>query len=161
MSKTIREKHHRLPDELYRGMQIVSFTACVKDRVSFFTTRELFNAFEEMLLNELTRFECGAEAYLFMPDHAHFLLCGNSDEADTLKAMRSFKQKSGYWLSRNRPSVHWQKDFYDHIIRENESLQKHIMYILNNPVRKGMVESWKEYPFKGSTSHDLDTWEPV
>ena len=53
MRKAIQEKHHRLPTELYRGTLVVSFTACVKNKVSFFTTHDRFNIFEEMLLNVL------------------------------------------------------------------------------------------------------------
>jgi len=73
--------------------------------------------------------------------------------------MRFFKQKTGFWLSRNHSTVHWQKDFYDHIVRSNEAIEKHIQYILNNPVRMGLVGNWKDHPFKGSTIHRLDEWD--
>ena len=161
MGEMIREKHHRLMDDLYRGTQVVSFTACVRNRVPFFTTQDRFTIFEEMLLDELKRFECGCEVYLFMSDHAHLLLRGESEKADVLRAMRSFKQKTGFWLSRNHASVHWQKDFYDHILRTNEAIGRHILYILNNPVRNGLVENWKDYPFKGSTVHKLNEWDSL
>ena len=97
MGEMIREKHHRLMDDLYRGTQVVSFTACVKNRVPFFTTQDRFTVFEEMLHDELKRFECGCEVYLFMPDHAHLLLRGESEKADVLRAMRSFKTEN--WCS--------------------------------------------------------------
>lgn len=154
----IREKHHRLPHDLYRGLKAVSITACVKDRVSFFTTQDRFRIFEEILLKALKRFECGADVYLFMPDHVHLLLRGESETADVLQAMRSFKQQTGFWLSRHGSPVHWQKDFYDHIFRESEATERHILYVLENPVRKGLVEDWREYPFKGTTVHILDEW---
>ena len=158
MAKMIQEKHHRLPDEFYCGLKVVSLTACVKNRTSFFTTQDRFTIFEAMLLEALQRFKCGAEVYLFMPDHAHLLLRGESETTDILRVMRSFKQKTGFWLSRNHPSVQWQKDFYDHILRNDEAIEKHILYIVNNPVRKEIVANWKEYRFKGSTMHNLDEW---
>ena len=74
--------------------------------------------------------------------------------------MKSFKQRSGFWLSQKHPQVHWQKDYFDHILRDSEDVEQHIRYILNNPVRKERVESWKDYPFKGSTIHKLDGWDP-
>ena len=157
----IREKHHRLSPEIYRGTRIVSFTACIKNRVPFFTTNDRFKNCEEMLLGTLRSFECGADVYLFMPDHVHLLLFGKTEKADALGAMKSFKQKSGFWLSRNHPSVHWQKDFYDHILRNDKAIEKHMLYILNNPLRKQLVEHWKDYPFKGSTVHNLQQWESV
>jgi REP element-mobilizing transposase RayT len=111
-----------------------------------------------MLLDALKRSECAAEVFLFMPDHTHLLLRGESEAADVLRAMRTFKQQSGFWLSLNHPSIHWQKDYYDHILRSDEAFERHIHYILNNPVRKGMVENWKDYRFKGSTTYNLDEW---
>ncbi len=161
MGKIIREKHHRLENELYRGYKIVSITACVKDRVSFFTTDDRFLTCEKILIDALKQFECGAVVYLFMPDHVHMLLRGESEKADIMRAMRSFKQKSGFWLSRDHLSVHWQKDFYDHILRNDEGIKKHVSYILNNPVRKGIVENWEKYSFKGSTIHNLKEWDAV
>lgn len=137
MNELIREQHHRLPAELYRGFHVVSFTACLKDRTAFFSTMDRFKTFEGILLAEVRRFECAAEVYLFMPNHVHTLLRGESESADVLKAMREFKRKTGYWLARNQMSVHWQKDFYDHVLRGNEEIETHIRYLLNNPVRKG------------------------
>jgi REP element-mobilizing transposase RayT len=161
MIKLVREQHHRLPEQLYRGFHVVPFTACLKNKSEFFTRTDLFKTFEGILLSEMSRFESGAEIYLFMPDHFHALLRGESESADVLKAMREFKRKTGFWLSRNYESIHWQKDFYDHILRGNEEVGTHVRYILNNPVRKGLVGSWKEYPFKGSTVHRLDEWDLV
>jgi len=155
----IREKRHRLAYEVYRGSRAVSITACVKKRVSFFTTEARFAIFEGMLLDALKKFQCEAEVYLFMPDHAHLLLRGKCETSDILGAMRAFKQKSGFWLSCHHSSVRWQKDYYDHILRSDEALEKHVFYILNNPVRKGIVENWKKYPFKGSTVYNLDDWD--
>jgi hypothetical protein len=34
-----------------------------------------------------------------------------------------------------------------------------LKYILNNPLRAGIVENWKEYKFKGSSIYNLDEWE--
>ena len=73
-----------------------------------------------------------------------------SDKSDVMKAMVSYKQKTGYWLSVNRPEIRWQKDFYDHIIRTDEKVSVQIRYILDNPVRKKLVKSWQDYPYKGS-----------
>jgi len=41
----------------------------------------------------------------------------------------------------------WQVNFYEHIVLKEESLRKIADYVLNNPVRKGIVETWNEYPF--------------
>ena len=41
----------------------------------------------------------------------------------------------------------WQRNFFDHVIRKEESLIRVAEYILQNPVRKGIVPDWGEYPF--------------
>jgi putative transposase len=96
--------------------------------------------------------------YLFMPDHLHIVLRGASDESDAYRGMRSFKQKTGYLFSKAGLGIVWQKDFYDHILRTEDDLSNHLRYILNNPVRKGLARTWKEYPLKGSSVIDLDQW---
>jgi putative transposase len=155
----IREKHHRLPLEAYRGFVHVSLTTCIRNRDSFFTTHDRFTLFEKMLVNALEKFRCGADVYLFMPDHVHLVLRGESEGADIWRAMWSFKQKTGFWLSQNHPSVRWQKDFYDHILRNDVAVERHIRYVLHNPERDGFVDDWRDYPFKGSTVHDFDEWD--
>ena len=53
-------------------------------------------------------------------------------------------------MSANKPEMRWQKDFYDHVISVHDDIAAQVKYILNNPVRKGLVPMWQEYPFKGS-----------
>ncbi|MCJ7497019.1 MAG: transposase [candidate division Zixibacteria bacterium] len=96
--------------------------------------------------------------YLFMPDHCHILLQGNDEQVNVLDTIDRFKQKTGFWLSKNYPEAYWQKDYYDHILRKEEDVKKHIRYILENPVKRNMVEDWKEYQFKGSAVYNLDEW---
>jgi len=75
-----------------------------------------------------------------------------------MRFVKNFKQNSGYWLSQNQPQVKWQKNFYDHILRRDEDVAKQVRYILENPVRKGLINNWKGYPFKGSTIYNLEEW---
>ena len=84
------------------------------------------------------------------------LISGTSNDSDILGTAVAYKQKTGFWLSRNNPGIKWQKDFYDHIIRKNESIGVQVRYILDNPVRKGLVNSWQHYPYKGSIGCDLN-----
>lgn len=155
----IQERHHRLPDEIYRGIQTVAFTLCIKGRSEYFTSSEQCIVFVDILLGSAKKFNCEIVVYLFMPDHCHFILEGIDENANALSAIKAFKQKSGYWLSQHEPEVKWQKDFYDHIIRKEENLRKQFDYILTNPVRKGLVNNWKDYPLKGSTIHDFNQWD--
>lgn len=94
-----------------------------------------------------------------MPDHLHILAEGKSEEADLWKMIVDFKQQTGYWLSKNGNGIRWQKDFYDHILREEEDVTKHMAYILDNPIRAGLARDWRDYLYKGSTLYNLHELE--
>jgi putative transposase len=154
----IKERKHRLLREAYKGSVRCAFTICVQDKRTLFSSDYIFHTMEDMLLDALVKANCAAHIYLFMPDHGHLLIEGKSEESDLWLCVVNFKRKSGYWLAGNHPLEEWQKDFYDHILRKDEELIKQVRYILGNPVRKGLVEDWKEYPYKGSTLYDFNQW---
>jgi len=159
MKQPIREKRHRLIPELYVGERVVSFTGCVKDRKKLFTNLEIFLKMEEFLLSSMKKYKCDAYIYLFMPNHFHFILTGKNERSNIKKCIDLFKQKSGFYISQNQKEYHWQKDYYDHILRKHENLIANIKYILNNPVRAGIVDYWKDYKYMGSTIYNFDNWE--
>jgi REP element-mobilizing transposase RayT len=53
--------------------------------------------------------------------------------------IRAYKAAVTLWCRRNGyPGFKWQRDFYEHIVRNDGELQRIRVYIVNNPVR------WKE-----------------
>jgi putative transposase len=153
---TIRERNHRLPRELYKGQTSASFTLCIQDKVHAFVEPQTIGIFEDILGSVVTKAQCIVPAYCFMPDHQHLIITGTSNDSDLWKAIVNYKQKTGFWLAENKPDVKWQKDFFDHIIRKDETLSTQVRYILDNPARKGIVSSWQDYPYKGSIGCKLE-----
>lgn len=39
----------------------------------------------------------------------------------------------------------WQHESYDHVVRDSEELERIVWYVLNNPVKAGLVKSWGEW----------------
>jgi putative transposase len=152
----IREKNHRLTRESYKGFVSAAFTLCIFNRKPVFTEPAIIRVFLDILIAIAKKTHCIVPAYCFMPDHLHLLIRSMSGEADLWKTVVTYKQKTGYWLSINKPEIKWQKDFYDHIIRSDEKTGTHIKYILDNPVRKGIAASWQDYPYKGSVGCSLE-----
>jgi REP element-mobilizing transposase RayT len=149
----ITEKRHRLPEEYYGGEVSVAFTLCLKGNVAAgFSLREpeIVKTFIDILTSVVTATGCIVPVYCFMPDHQHLILTGTRGDSNIWKAIINYKQKTGFWMSSNKSGIRWQKNFYDHVIRKHEDITTQIKYILDNPVRKGLVSSWQEYPFKGS-----------
>ncbi len=152
----IREKKHRLPREFYIGKISVAFTLCIKDHVRLFINPEIIPVFTDVLASVTAKSDCIVPVYCFMPDHQHVIITGTSDDSNIWKTMVLYKQKTGFWMARNRPNIKWQKDFYDHVMRKHEDIVAQVKYVLDNPVRKGLVSTWEEYPFKGSIGCSLE-----
>ena len=156
MNMKIKEKSHRLPKEFYKGEVSIAFTLCLKEGIQAFKDKEIVNVFTAMLTYASIKRDCIVPVYCFMPDHQHLVITGNKINSDIWKTIVSYKQKTGFWMSKNKIGIKWQKDFYDHVIRTHEDLASQVKYILDNPVRKGLVTSWQEHTFKGSIGCDLE-----
>ena len=152
----IRERHHRLSLDCYRGRVRVVFTMCLKRKTPIFQDEKTCDMFLKFLKQASEKHRAKNWAYVFMPDHFHFILEGESEDSNLWKATVLFKQLTGFWLLRNHPEVKWQKDFYDHVLRQDDELRKHIYYILENPVRQRLVTDWRDYLYKGALHEDLE-----
>jgi putative transposase len=68
---------------------------------------------------------------------------------DLSEVMKRFKQDFGF-LYRQRIGSQtgrvWQLRFWDHVIRDQNDMNRHIDYIHYNPVRHGLVMAAREYP---------------
>lgn len=135
----IKTKAHRLPEMAYRGVKAVSFTACIERRLRPFGDSELVGRMVEVLGTSAESAKCVIPVYCFMPDHVHLLVQGVSPASRLKVAMDQFKRRSGELLAQRFPGIAWQRNYHDHIIRHSDDLSAHVAYILNNPVRAGLV----------------------
>jgi len=99
-------------------------------------------------------------AFVLMPDHFHGLIIPGRDY-NISGVMQKIKS---LFVKRLREEVNWagtfwQKSFYDFIVFRHEKLLEKISYILQNPVRSGMVEYAKDYGFSTANKrfeNDID-----
>ena len=131
--------------------QIYFTTICIKNKINYLLNSNLAKNIIDQLKFRRNNNEIKLYAYCIMPDHIHLLLSlGESYRKNLQNWMESFKRYTSKIAKANYQINHfWQKNFYDHIIRKEESLVMIVEYILNNPVRKGMVLDWRDYPFSG------------
>ena len=80
--------------------------------------------------------------FLLMPDHLHTILTFPSPE----KRMKIIISKWKEWVAKQF-RIQWQDDFFEHRLRRDESLDEKVRYILENPVRKGLVAKPEDWPF--------------
>jgi PncC family amidohydrolase len=86
-----------------------------------------------------------AHYVLLMPDHCHALLSFPGNQ--TLEAVvREWKKYVARELG-----IQWQRDFFEHRLRGDESLRDKQEYIRQNPVRAGLVSRPEDWTF---------VWEP-
>jgi len=94
--------------------------------------------------------------YVIMPDHVH-LFAGFRPESISVSVwMKSFKNAISNTLKlATFQGPHWQKGFFDHVIRSEESYDQKWLYVRDNPVRAGLVRSADDWPYAGEISKSL------
>ena len=101
----------------------------------------------KILEDQCAMYDFFLSVYCFMPDHVHFIasLRGKRSIFDLLSAFKSRVTRDS-WAFGFKGRI-FQPRFHDHFIRTPQNFENAIRYILNNPVRKGMVRDYSEYPF--------------
>ena len=145
MKNIPQRKRIRLSKEFYgKQEQPFGIAVCTDKRIS------LSNKFQELIFESAMKDHLSKESDLMavcvMPDHIHLLMAPISKNLIDLIAEWKAYTTHLLWNEGYIGKL-WQRSFYDHALRRDEDLLKVAEYIVCNPVRKGLVESWKEYPY--------------
>jgi REP element-mobilizing transposase RayT len=84
--------------------------------------------------------------YVIMPDHIHLFVRGSHDFLLT-QWIRLLKRSLSETIVDQAP--HWQKGFFDHLIRHSESYAEKWSYVEQNPVRAGLATTPEDWPWQG------------
>jgi REP element-mobilizing transposase RayT len=95
-------------------------------------------------------------AYCYMPDHVHFLAEGKAENSDCLQFIARGKQYSGYHYKAKFGDRLWQRYRYEHTLRSDERAISVARYILENPVRAGLVSRIEDYLYSGSEVFSIE-----
>jgi len=130
---------HTTPQWVTDG-QVFFITVCCKTRntnqlCQKDSARAIFNALE--FYQGKQQWFC--RLVLLMPDHLHGLFSFPNDN-DWTKKMTSFKR-----FTAKNASIKWQDGFFDHRIRKGESISQKAEYIINNPIRAGLISDTSEW----------------
>ena len=132
----------------YRGVYRYSLTICSHAHRRLFTDQALVAAVLLEIRHAAEANDLYLLAYCFMPDHIHLVVEGRTDSADLQRFVKTWKQKTGFEYSKRTGNRLWQVGFFDHVLRSDESTERHVAYVLANPVRAGLARVG-EYPFAG------------
>jgi putative transposase len=145
---TSPERLRRLETVFVRS-PIYFVTACTSKRRKILATKVIHESFVNFG-EKGPQHGAWIGAYVLMPDHLH-LFVAVDDECVTLVAwMKSLKNALSTALRSQRiSSPHWQKGFFDHVLRSSESYSAKWDDVRENPVRAGLVKQWQDWLFRG------------
>jgi REP element-mobilizing transposase RayT len=90
-----------------------------------------------------------------MPDHLHLLVEAQAETSHGLVYIKRAKQLSAYHFKRRFAARLWQRYGYEHVLRGDQDTLSVARYIIENPVRAGLVKRVEDYPFIGSTVYSI------
>ncbi len=142
-----RGRSVRIGEDNYRVIGATYFvTACCKGRHPYLaepTVAEIvFRTWREVAENHAFR----VWGLCVMPDHLHLLaecVGGTHALSDLIRDAKSIS------LTRVRgiAPLYWQAKAYDHILRNDEDPHACLHYTINNPVRKGLTDDSRTWPW--------------
>ena len=134
----------------YASRRIYFVTIVVANRRRIFNDQRVaqatINCLHELRQSLLFRLY----VYCLMPDHFHALI-GIGESGKTLGSIcGAFKSLTTRAFWQWYEGKLWQRQFFDHVIRNEEDFFETRDYIRLNPVRKRLVETWEQWPYTGS-----------
>ena len=140
---------------------------------SYARQRRYFGAFDQLLdttnhgptwlqqseiaavVAEALHFRAGREytlwAYCLMANHVHLLVSlPDVEHQPFYRILQSLKARTARRCNEllgRMDTAFWQAESYDHYVRDASEMDRIIAYILNNPVKAGLVEDWTKWPY--------------
>lgn len=139
------------------------FTATLAERAGSNLLVDRVDDLREAFRYVRKRYPFALDAVVVLPDHLHCIWTlppGDTDFAtrwSLLKGHFSRSIEKGEPLSESRSKRRergvWQRRFWEHLIRDEEDLARHVDYIHWNPVKHGWVRRVADWPY--SSFHDF------
>ena len=142
-----RSRAVRLEDFDYAADEVIHLIICSAAEV-ILTEPARAKAICENVAYYSKKLQYELYGYCLMPDHMHVLLSPAQSGIPIAKWLKQFKS---YTTNRHRKgggsAKLWQRSAYDHVCRERETAETVSGYIVENPVRRGLVDDWKRWPW--------------
>jgi putative transposase len=92
-------------------------------------------------------------AFTIMPNHVHIVLTPLPDQEGACYPLaRIMHTMKGYTAGQanrvlGRTGTFWHHESYDHLVRGPDEIERISIYVLNNPVKAGLVADWQAWPW--------------
>jgi len=136
------------------------FTVALADRSSTLLVDEA-ERLRNVIREVQSRRPFESVAMVVMPEHLHSIWTlpdGDSDYSGRWRAIKAAfvrsLDRSGFAIPRRgRECVLWQRRFWEHAIRDEDDLARHVDYIHHNPVKHGHTKRAIDWPFSSIHRH--------
>jgi putative transposase len=98
----------------------------------------------------LGHYELGA--FVLMSNHVHVLLRPKVAPGRLLRALKGTTAREANRILGRTGESFWQKESYDHWVRDEREWQRIAAHIENNPVTAGLTASAKDYPWSSASA---------
>ena len=140
----------------YIGFQYYSLTWSCHDGQSLFTQQDRIDLVRAQFLRASKETNVADVAHCFMPDHFQELVKGESSDADAERYIRKAKQYSGFYFKQAFHLKLWVRKGFKRVLIDDYAPRAAIKYIIENPVRAGLVTRVENYPFTGSAKYTIE-----
>lgn len=125
--------------------QIYMITTVTQDRICWFQDFHTGREVAKTLKNATP--SADTLAYVVMPDHLHWLM-RLKEHYSLAQAIHFVKNTSAKRVNKylNRTGRIWSKGYFEHALRQEESVIDCARYIVANPLRAGLVKQIGDYP---------------
>lgn len=139
-------------DRLFTDCPVYFLTTCTAQRRAILANEGTHHAFVLFARNGAPRGVLVGR-YVLMPDHLHLFAAFAPGSLSLSGWMQALKRTlSKHWSVRGAEGPHWQKGFFDHVLRSEESYEEKWRYVLQNPVRAGLVQDAEDWPYQGEVN---------
>jgi REP element-mobilizing transposase RayT len=141
-------------DTVFTEAPVYFITACTEKRRHLLADDETHDVFYKFC-HQARDLGVLVGRYVLLPDHLHLFVCIPPGAVGLSMWMKSLKNTlSKHWRGRGIEAPHWQKGFFDHLIRSSESHAEKWKYVRENPVRAGLVADARDWPYAGAIQPD-------
>jgi putative transposase len=123
-------------------------TLCTCRRSKVLASDAVHAAFIAFVAHGYTRHNIAVGRYVIMPDHLHLFVRG-PDDFQLGRWVGTLKQTLAKQIASTGTTPIWQRGFFDHLLRSDESYAQKWNYVRENPVRAGLVHNPDDWPYSG------------
>jgi putative transposase len=138
---------HATIRDRFNTATIIFLTVCTKNRRSILANEAAHFALKSAWQIQPT---WSVGRYVVMPDHIHLFCSPRTLPAEPLSPWVKFwKSKACQLWPFAKGGGIWQRDFWDTQLRRGENYDQKWHYVLQNPVRAGLIKDVENWPYQG------------